>query len=240
MSVCVQTNMYDDACDITRTYVHDVYNKIASHFDETRRTQWSGPKEFVSSLPKGSVVLDIGCGNGRYGDAPSIAYVGVDACIPIMQIAKDKRPSALFAAANGLNLPFRDGAFDAVMSVAVLHHLPDVRSRRRFVAEAVRVVRPGGKVFMTVWANSANQDRRKARWTEGKEPGDYFVPWNNKNTGEVHIRYYHLFEKEELESLLASILPARTASTIRYKYELDNWMVEIDLRERHTATIKVF
>lgn len=51
-----------------------------------------------------------------------------------------------FAALDALNLPFPDESLDVVYGNAIVHHLPD---RERFLAEVVRVLRPGGRaVFM--------------------------------------------------------------------------------------------
>lgn len=56
--------------------VHKVYNEIANHFSETRHSPWPHVEEFVCSFPDGSVLVDIGCGNGKYlGLNPSIAKV---------------------------------------------------------------------------------------------------------------------------------------------------------------------
>lgn len=46
--------------------VHDVYNQIANHFSETRHSPWPQVKAFVLAFEPGSVLLDIGCGNGKY------------------------------------------------------------------------------------------------------------------------------------------------------------------------------
>ncbi|KAK6009915.1 hypothetical protein OSTOST_25126, partial [Ostertagia ostertagi] len=51
---------------IERLYVNGVYESIASHFDETRFSSWTGVKRFLSSLPDFSLVYDVGCGNGKY------------------------------------------------------------------------------------------------------------------------------------------------------------------------------
>ena len=46
--------------------------------------------------------------------------------------------------ADGKKLPYADRAFDAVISNSIVHHIPEPRS---VLAEALRVVRPGGLVF---------------------------------------------------------------------------------------------
>lgn len=46
--------------------VHKVYNEIAKHFSETRHSPWPQVNEFIQQFEMGSVLVDIGCGNGKY------------------------------------------------------------------------------------------------------------------------------------------------------------------------------
>lgn len=46
--------------------VHKVYNEIANHFSETRHSPWPRVNEFIQQFEMGSVLVDIGCGNGKY------------------------------------------------------------------------------------------------------------------------------------------------------------------------------
>jgi ubiquinone/menaquinone biosynthesis C-methylase UbiE len=60
-----------------------------------------------------------------------------------------------------LNLPFRDESLDAVLSVAVIHHVATAERRVRALRELARVVRVGGRVMISVWA--MEQRHRKVR-----------------------------------------------------------------------------
>jgi ubiquinone/menaquinone biosynthesis C-methylase UbiE len=53
---------------------------------------------------------------------------------------------------DNLNLPFRDESLDAVLSVAVIHHVATAERRVRALRELARVVRVGGRVMISVWA----------------------------------------------------------------------------------------
>lgn len=46
--------------------VHKVYNEIANHFSETRHSPWPQVEAFIREFDDGCVLLDIGCGNGKY------------------------------------------------------------------------------------------------------------------------------------------------------------------------------
>ncbi len=42
------------------------------------------------------------------------------------------------------------------MSVAVLHHLSTIERRQKAISELIRVTKPGGKIFIEVWAKEQN------------------------------------------------------------------------------------
>lgn len=43
-----------------------VYENISSHFNETRYKQWPNVTKFIQSLNPNDILLDVGCGNGKY------------------------------------------------------------------------------------------------------------------------------------------------------------------------------
>lgn len=55
-----------EASQLEQEYVHRVYEQIAGHFSSTRHSAWPHIVEFLKTLPSGSLVADIGCGNGKY------------------------------------------------------------------------------------------------------------------------------------------------------------------------------
>ena len=99
------------------------------------------------------VVLDCGCGSatialGLEEAVPDGRVVGVDLDQGSLTIARRyaaamERRNLVFAAADGLRLPFRDAAFDAVLCHSVLETVGDAA---RVVAELRRVTKPGGLV----------------------------------------------------------------------------------------------
>ena len=46
--------------NIEKKYVHDTYQLIASDFDTTRTYLWQGVKDFLDSIEKNSIILEIG------------------------------------------------------------------------------------------------------------------------------------------------------------------------------------
>ncbi|CAA7401043.1 unnamed protein product [Spirodela intermedia] len=150
--------------EIEKKFVHHVYDAIAPHFSATRFARWPKVAAFLGSLPRGSLVLDAGCGNGKYlGVNADCLFLGCDISAPLVNICASRGHEVLVADAVGL--PFRSGYGDAAISVAVLHHLSTEGRRRKAVEELVRVVRRGGHVLITVWAVEQEDQSLLAKWT---------------------------------------------------------------------------
>lgn len=126
--------------------------------------------------------LEIGFGEG-YGSAivePLVGeYVGVEVEAAAVEHARVTygRPGAVFVLYDGTRLPFDDASFDVAFAFQVLEH---VRDAPGFLAEARRVVRPGGRVLIV----TPNRNHRL---------GDGERPWNR-----YHVREYTPGELEEL------------------------------------------
>jgi SAM-dependent methyltransferase len=125
------------------------------HFGELRRESERNFREYIrphepASL-KGSLVLDVGTGSGRHSyEAHRLGarVVAVDVGEAI-HVARRNLPSDVVTVqADAEELPFEDEAFDLVMAIGVLHHLPDPR---RALKSLARLVRPGGHIQIYVY-----------------------------------------------------------------------------------------
>ena len=110
------------------------------------------------ALPEGAAVLDVGCGPGWFWAVPSVRLPSTvrltltDLSYGMVQEARCRvLDTGRFARSDGCQadaalLPFADAQFDAVLAMHMLYHLaePD-----RAIAEMARVVRPGGRLFVT-------------------------------------------------------------------------------------------
>ncbi|MEW4571421.1 methyltransferase domain-containing protein [Tautonia sp. JC769] len=104
----------------------------------------------------GKLVLDAGCGGGRYARLLArmgATVLGVDLSDAVDQASKATAefPNAAIVQADLLDLPLAESAFDLVFSIGVLHHSPDPR---RAFAEIARRVTPGGR--LAVWLYRKN------------------------------------------------------------------------------------
>lgn len=107
---------------------------------------------FRGLLPEpGSATLDLGCGEGRLsrllaGEGHRV--VGLDAAPTMVRFAATHEEAA-GPVVNGdaAVLPFRDGAFDLVVAYMCLH---DIDTMPQTVAEAARMLRPGGRLCAAI------------------------------------------------------------------------------------------
>jgi len=115
----------------------------------------------------GECVLDAGCGTGmllrRLAEAaPGIRLIGVDASPEMLAEARREAPDGTtLQQADVRHLPFADASFDAVVIGSVLHYLPDAEAA---LAEAARVLRPGGRLVATDWRGDAWTMRALVTW----------------------------------------------------------------------------
>lgn len=271
------------AAQLEENNVHSVYDCIAPHFSETRHTPWPRVAEFLRSFPTGSVLLDIGCGNGKYLQCNSNALtIGCDrssglinACLERAKIINEDStnlPNAFRC--DCLHVPVRSQSIDGCINIAVIHHLATAERRLASIREMAKLLRPGGRALIYVWAKDqrAKDNKKSAYLLQNKSlnknkttveqqrqctveevqrqqeleqqfqhviPGapqlpvhtnrtdfmqqDVLVPWKLKGASAVakdigneqhtasapsstYLRYYHVFEYGELETMLAQVL----------------------------------
>ena len=161
--------------EIEQKYVHDVYNSISKEFSSTRKYAWPHVKKFIDSITRFSLVCDVGSGNGKNMYRNDLTYFATDLSEQMCELSSKKTNN--ICQSNVLSLPFNDNTFDTVISIACIHHLNTEERRRKAIEECKRILKPGGSMLISVWANS-----------EKYGLGDQFIKWNKHETK----RYYHL------------------------------------------------
>ena len=116
----------------------------------------------LGGLAPGHRVLDLGCGGGRHAfeafrrgadvvalDRSDRETKDVAGMFVAMRAEGQAPPDTLAGAVTGdaMTLPFADASFDRLIAAEVLEHVPDDRAA---IAELARVLRPGGRLAVTV------------------------------------------------------------------------------------------
>ncbi|XP_055971075.1 alkylated DNA repair protein alkB homolog 8 [Sorex fumeus] len=159
-----------EAFQLERDHVHRVYEEIAGHFSSTRHTPWPRIVEFLKALPAGSLVADIGCGNGKYlGLNAELFMIGCDRSHRLVDICRERQFQAFVC--DALAVPIRSGSCDACISIAVIHHLATAERRVAALQELVRLLRPRGTALVSVWAMEQEHDSKKSKYLKGSGAG---------------------------------------------------------------------
>ncbi len=113
--------------------------------------KWSG----LDKLPKGSKVLDVGCGIGGSSRILAEIYgfdvLGITISPKQVHRANQLTPDNIncrFEVMDALDLQYENETFDAVWSVEAGPHMPD---KQRYADELLRVLRPGGVLAVADW-----------------------------------------------------------------------------------------
>lgn len=129
------------------------YDREAAVYDETRGGEpraISAAGAILSLLPSwATTLLDVACGTGSvtaHLSRPGLTAYGADASPGMARYASSRLPGRVIVA-DCRRLPYPDGSFDAVTAVWLLHLIDDVDG---MLAEAARVLRPGGTAIITV------------------------------------------------------------------------------------------
>jgi SAM-dependent methyltransferase len=132
-----------------RTFVEEMPYERRSILDFMMRA--------ARELPPGARVVDVGAGDSPYRELfAHTGYVAVDWAQSPHEGAREVEIEASAEA-----IPVADGAFDAALLTQVLEHVPDPAA---VVSELHRIVRPGGRLFVTV----------PLVWELHELPHDYF------------------------------------------------------------------
>jgi ubiquinone/menaquinone biosynthesis C-methylase UbiE len=151
----------------------EFYQIHAQDFSKSRFRIWPDVKELLDSLLPYSTVLDIGCGNGKnmlY--RRDLNMTGLEYSEALCEICINRGLNVVQG--DALSLPFKDNTFDAIIMIAVIHHIqPD--EHYKVLNEIQRVLKPGGQALITNWAVEQPPDSRRT-FTRGLN----MVEWKGK------------------------------------------------------------
>ena len=173
-----------------RAKSQEFFSTAAGQWDRVRTELFGARTDLVALLALLDVrwvVGDLGCGTGSLSAtlAPFVArVVAVDASAPMLDAARERLGALVVPPTDGAgtprvaassernrqrgvvlrqgeleSLPIADGELDAALLSLVLHYVPDPA---RAIAEAARVVRPGGRVLVVDMLPHARDEYRQS------------------------------------------------------------------------------
>jgi SAM-dependent methyltransferase len=156
--------------------IMEFYNAYSEEFSRTRFRIWPCVRTFLDSFPSGTKLLDIGCGNGKYMKVrPEFQTIGIESSAALCKLCSTQGLEVVCGDARSLAFP--DATFDAVIMIAVLHHIPP-SDHAKVLCEIQRVLKHGGRCLITNWAVEQPADARRKF-----ETGLNIVQWKGAAVG---------------------------------------------------------
>ncbi len=124
------------------------------HFTPQLITQWLDDVQLPAEYFKGKVVLDAGCGSGRWTyalaslGATVVAVDLTDSGVQVTHQATEALDHVAVLQADIMRLPFKPDSFDFVVSWGVLHHTPDTLAAFH---RLVPLIKKGGGAHIMVY-----------------------------------------------------------------------------------------
>ncbi len=202
----------------------EFYHQTAEEFSRSRSYYWSGWKKILPHLntitaqKKEINVLDVGCGNGRFGlflsansSEIKINYWGIDFSERLLASAEKRLAAAKINyhlkktdITEGLNLkPLK---FDLIVCFGLFHHLPSFYLRQKLLKDLADRLNVNGLLAVTFW-QFADKPRFKQKIVQPEKVGiqpkeiddkDYILDWKR---GKKAYRYCRQIDYPEAEKL---------------------------------------
>jgi ubiquinone/menaquinone biosynthesis C-methylase UbiE len=148
---------------MTQISRHADYDEIAPTFDKRyERNEYAGVARFLPEFignQEGLFILEVGCGTGHWLEAlraPGRRLTGLDYSAGMLARAQSRVQNVTLIRGTAEALPLPAHSFDRVFCINALHHFPD---KPAFLAEARRILRPGGRLMSVGLDPHRGQDR---------------------------------------------------------------------------------
>jgi SAM-dependent methyltransferase len=171
----------------------DTYNRIAEdwHRDHQRDDWWiEGTDAFVSHIPQGGRVLDVGCGGGfksKYLTNKGLKVTGIDFSESMVAIARREVADAEFMVMDMRDVPSLNGEFDGIFVQAALLHIPKKEAPQIVRSFANKLASHGALYIAVKGMRSGGAEE------EIVEENDY---------GYAYERFFSYWSREEIVSML--------------------------------------
>lgn len=162
-----------------KQFEHDAWAEVSATYHDSfalLTRQLVGPLLDAVGAQQGVRLLEVACGTGQLAGAAAergVRAVGLDFVAAMVAEARKLYPAVEFREGDAEALPFHDNSFDAVACNVGMLHFPHPEQA---VAEAFRVLAPGGHFAFTAWCGPDRSPLFALLLGTIQEHGDMTVP----------------------------------------------------------------
>jgi len=173
-----------DQTKLSDTELQEFFNKYFSLLDRSTITQQS-------------LVMDVGCGSGRWAKfvAPLVGDLHlVDPSEQALAVARrnlDGINNCSFYHVSTQDLPGQDASYDLIYSLGVLHHIPDTQEA---IIDCVRKLKPGAPFLVYLYYRFDN----RSVW--------FRVLWKISDVGRRVLSHFPFFIKKRITDFIAFLI----------------------------------
>jgi ubiquinone/menaquinone biosynthesis C-methylase UbiE len=194
---------------IPKARIAATYDSAAEHFDDPALSFWQYYGERTverAQLKPGDIVLDVCSGSGAsaipaaHAVAPNGRVIGLDISNNLISLARAKSASLTnieFRLADFDQAYFRNASFEAVICVFGLFFFPDMRAT---LQKMWRLLRPGGRLAITTWAEDSFEPLNTVFWNAvRKVRPDLYKGFNHWDALTTPDRVQEIFPEATIE-----------------------------------------
>jgi len=166
--------------------IREIYKKLGKEYlNNIKDLEPAEMKKFIKLIPRGGLILDVGCAGGKDSNKfikADFKVIGIDLVDEFIKIAKKNVSKGKFKVMDLVDINFPRNYFDGIWAVAVLLHI-EKKDILKTLKSLYSILKPGGFINIRV--------------KRGGDPKSYLDEWS-KNTN----RNFTFFFKSELEKYI--------------------------------------
>jgi SAM-dependent methyltransferase len=187
-----------------RNAVRAAWDRVSETYADNRNPDGNDADlvdELLASLPDDARVLDVGCGDGMrtLANLPADA-VGLDLSRRGLELAAGNVPNPLVQG-DMVQLPFAGESFDGITAYHAVFHV-ERTTHPAVYREFARVLKPGGRVLMTVGQGAYQSTRRN--WLRSGESMFFSTPGKDRTAAQLDEAGFDVVEERYVDDPLGS------------------------------------
>ncbi|OGJ17859.1 hypothetical protein A3K73_02115 [Candidatus Pacearchaeota archaeon RBG_13_36_9] len=215
----------------------DYYQEFSKYEDYPKKIE-----KFLLSKIKGKIVLDLGCGSGKYLNvlAPlSKKYYALDVSKQQLRLAKEKAKKITnirFFNSSAENIPLLDETIDIIISTWVVSTVIDFRRKRKILEEINRVLKNNCKIYLVENDSKGEFEKMRGHIKRTREYNNWLIKKGFKKVKKV--KTYFKFPSFQIAELIFYKIWGKKVSNQIKSNIIEHQIVIFEKNKEKTANLK--